>query len=301
VAVAQRWPLITSSAPKRRVELVEKEVYTVLGDGGEGDPKRWIFDTGASNHMTGIKEAFTEYVQAGQPEVVIMHHEEQAASPVPGAGEAASPIPRAGAAASPVPGRGAASPAAAQVTLGTAVMHASPPADAGMQLDANHDDEAPLRFRTLRNIDDAGPAFGLTQPEPMADLLMVDTEEPASFQEAQAHECWRQAMLDEMTAIEANGTWKLEEAPAGIRPIGLKWVFKTKRDAVGNISKYKARLVVKGYVQQQGVDFDEVFAPVARLESVRLLLAYAVGQGWPIHHMDVPLESGPREAATFSV
>jgi hypothetical protein len=76
VAVAQRWPLITSSAPKRRVELVEKEVYTVLGDGGEGDPKRWIFDTGASNHMTGIKEAFTEYVQAGQPEVVIMRHEE---------------------------------------------------------------------------------------------------------------------------------------------------------------------------------------------------------------------------------
>jgi hypothetical protein len=62
-------------------------------------------------------------------------------------------------------------------------MHASPPADAGMQLDANHDDEAPLRFRTLRNIDDAGPAFGLAQPELVADLLMVDTEEPASFQE----------------------------------------------------------------------------------------------------------------------
>jgi hypothetical protein len=47
-------------------------------------------------------------------------------------------------------------------------------------------------------------------------------------------------MLDEMTAIEANRTWKLEEAPTGIRPIGLKWVFKTKRDAAGNISKYKA-------------------------------------------------------------
>ena len=86
-------------------------------------------------------------------------------------------------------------------------------------------------------------------------------------------------MLDEMTAIEANGTWKLEEGPAGIRPIGLKWVFKTKRDAASNISKYKVRLVAKGYVQQQGVDFDEVFAPVARLESVRLLLAYAAGQG----------------------
>jgi hypothetical protein len=106
---------------------------------------------------------------------------------------------------------------------------------------------------------------------------MVDTKEPMSFQEAHAHECWRQAMPDELTAIEANGTWKWEEAPAGIRVISLKWVFKTKRDTVGNISKYKARLVAKGYVQQLGVDFNKVFTLVARLESVRLLLAYAAG------------------------
>jgi hypothetical protein len=57
---------------------------------------------------------------------------------------------------------------------------------------------------------------------------VVDTEEPASFQEAQAHECWRRAMLVEMAAIEANGTWKLEEAPAGVRSISLNWVVKTK-------------------------------------------------------------------------
>jgi hypothetical protein len=75
-------------------------------------------------------------------------------------------------------------------------------------------------------------------------------------------------MLVEMAAIEANATWKLEEAPAGIRLIGLKWVFKTKRDTAGNVTKYKARLMVKGYVQQQGVDFDEVFAPMVRLKSV---------------------------------
>jgi hypothetical protein len=56
-------------------------------------------------------------------------------------------------------------------------------------------------------------------------------------------------MLVEMAAIEANATWKLEEAPAGIRLIGLKWVFKTKRDAAGNVTKYKARLMVKGYVK----------------------------------------------------
>jgi len=92
-------------------------------------------------------------------------------------------------------------------------------------------------------------------------------------------------MLDEMTAIEANSTWALVDAPTHHRSIGLKWVFKTKRDATGIVTKYKARLVTKGYVQQQGVDFDEAFAPVARLESVRLLLAYAASQGWPVHHM----------------
>jgi hypothetical protein len=59
-AAAQLWPVVTSSAPKRHIELVEEEVYAVLGDVGEGDPKRWIFDTGASNHMTDIKEVFAE-------------------------------------------------------------------------------------------------------------------------------------------------------------------------------------------------------------------------------------------------
>jgi hypothetical protein len=76
------------------------------------------------------------------------------------------------------------------------------------------------------------------------------------------------AMLEEMAAIGANATWKLEEVPVGIWPIDLKWVFKGRRDLAGNVTKYKTWLVAKGYVQQQGVNFDEVFAPVARLESV---------------------------------
>jgi hypothetical protein len=69
------------------------------------------------------------------------------------------------------------------------------------------------------------------------------------FQGTQAHEDCHRAMLEEMVAIEANVTWKLEEAPVGIRPIGLKWVFKMKRDAAIKVTKYKAQLVVRGYVQ----------------------------------------------------
>jgi hypothetical protein len=94
-------------------------------------------------------------------------------------------------------------------------------------------------------------------------------------------------MHDEMDSITENGTWELAALPAGHRPIGLKWIFKEKRDENGAVLKHKARLVAKGFVQRHGVDYDEVYAPVARLESVRLLLALAAHDGWPVHHMDV--------------
>jgi hypothetical protein len=122
-----------------------------------------------------------------------------------------------------------------------------------------------LHFHTLQNIDEVSPALGLIQRELDADLLVVDTEEPASFQEVQGHECWCKAMLDETMAIEANGTWEIAETPVGHRPINLKWVFKTKKNTAGIITKHKACLIAKGYVQQQGVDFDEVFMPVVQL------------------------------------
>jgi len=86
-------------------------------------------------------------------------------------------------------------------------------------------------------------------------------------------------MLDEFTSIEANDTWRVIDPPPGVHLIGLKWVYKTKRDEAGFVTKFKARLVAKGYVQRQGIDFNEVFAPVARLESVRLLLALTASEG----------------------
>lgn len=75
--------------------------------------------------------------------------------------------------------------------------------------------------------------------------------------------------------------------PTGHKAIGLKWVYKLKKEPDGRIVKHKARLVAKGYVQRQGVDFEEVFAPVARLETIRLLIAIAAQQRWEVHHMDV--------------
>ena len=118
-------------------------------------------------------------------------------------------------------------------------------------------------------------------------LLMIINDEPSIFIEAKEMKVWIDACKDEIYSIEKNNTWDLVELPAGVKPIGLKWVFKIKRNADGTISKYKARLVAKGYVQRHGVDYDEVFALVARIETIRLIIALAESHGWEIHHLDV--------------
>jgi hypothetical protein len=104
-------------------------------------------------------------------------------------------------------------------------------------------------------------------------------EEPRSVEEALSEQCWREAMMTEMNSIQSNKTWVLSVLPAGHKAIVLKWVFKVKKDPDGNIIKHKARLVAKGYAQREGVDFEEVFAPVARIETVRLLIALAAQRG----------------------
>lgn len=86
-------------------------------------------------------------------------------------------------------------------------------------------------------------------------------------------------MRCEIEAVEKNNTRQLTKLPPGHKAIGLKWVYKTKRDTSGKILKYKALIVAKGYVQKQGRDFDENFAPVTRLETVRILLALAAKYG----------------------
>nr|KYP32050.1 Retrovirus-related Pol polyprotein from transposon TNT 1-94 [Cajanus cajan] len=91
----------------------------------------------------------------------------------------------------------------------------------------------------------------------------------------------------EIQAIERNKMWELTDAPKGVTPIGVKWVYKTKLNERGNVEKHKARLVAKGYSQQYGVDYTEVFAPVARLDTVRVLLALAAQHRWEVFQLDV--------------
>eukprot|EP00253_Pinus_taeda_P027748 PITA_27748 len=94
-------------------------------------------------------------------------------------------------------------------------------------------------------------------------------------------------MNEEIGAIEKSNTWELVDLPKGKDAIGVKWVYKTKSNAEGKIDRHKARLVVKGYKQQQGRDYDETFAPVARMETVRTVLSIATQHKWKIYQMDV--------------
>ena len=95
------------------------------------------------------------------------------------------------------------------------------------------------------------------------------------------------AAMEELKMIEKNQTWELVDRPKHKKAIGVKWVYKTKINLNGSVNKYKARLVIKGYAQMFGVDFSETFAPVARLDTIRMLLVLAAQKDWVIHQMDV--------------
>ena len=124
----------------------------------------------------------------------------------------------------------------------------------------------------------------ITQDE---QAYLLSDEEPLSYSEAAHEEVWRQAMREEILAIDRNNTWELEIPPANCRPIGLKWIFKLKKNPQEEVIKHRARLVVKGYSQRKGIDCEEVFAPVVRFETIQILIALAALKGWKIHHPDV--------------
>ncbi|KAI3522492.1 hypothetical protein L1887_00319 [Cichorium endivia] len=143
---------------------------------------------------------------------------------------------------------------------------------------------APKRFKLLDELYDQTEEIEI----PPEELWMIqDVEEPSTYRQAKVKHEWVTAMKEELISIEKNDTWKLVELPKGRKAIGLKWVYKVKRDPNGKILKYKARIVAKGYVQKQGIDYEEVFAPVARIETVRVILALAGSNGWWVHHLDV--------------
>lgn len=133
-------------------------------------------------------------------------------------------------------------------------------------------DDTPLRYRNLSEI---------------YERCYLCIVEPECFDEATQDEAWKKAMENEMNMIEKNQTWELVRRPSDKPVIGVKWVYKTKLNLDGSVQKNKARLVAKGYAQKPGIDYNETFAPMARLDTIRTLIALAAKNNWKLYQLDV--------------
>lgn len=123
--------------------------------------------------------------------------------------------------------------------------------------------------------------------EDEVNMVEINASGPTTFEEAENHLQWRETMDAEIDSIEKNQTWELSDLPNGAKCIGVKWIYKTKLNELGEVSKYKARLVAKGYSQEHGVDYTEVYAPVACMDTIRIILSIAAQKGWYIFQLDV--------------
>ena len=121
----------------------------------------------------------------------------------------------------------------------------------------------------------------------MRTLLVCFFIEPTSIEEALEDSDWVMAMQEELNNFTRNEVWVLEAPPKDKNIIGTKWVFRNKQDEHGVVIRNKERLVAKGFSQVEGLDFGETFAPVARLEAIRILLAYSSHHNIKLYQMDV--------------
>eukprot|EP00253_Pinus_taeda_P005781 PITA_05781 len=118
-------------------------------------------------------------------------------------------------------------------------------------------------------------------------LALLSSVEPRNVSEACKDECWVKAMNEELEQIEKNNTWELVPRPNDKNVIGTKWILKNKLNENGDVIRNKARIVCKGYAQQEGIDFEENFSLVARLEAIRMFLALSSFQKFKVYQMDV--------------
>jgi hypothetical protein len=124
-------------------------------------------------------------------------------------------------------------------------------------------------------------------PKALMTTLQPHNQEPTCYSTAVKHHHWHEAMNKEFNALLAYGTWTMVLKPPNANLVGCKWVYKVKRKADGNIERFKAHLVAKGFHQQEGVDFSETFSPVVKPPTVKLVLSLVVSHGWYLRQIDV--------------
>nr|GFA14437.1 hypothetical protein [Tanacetum cinerariifolium] len=124
-------------------------------------------------------------------------------------------------------------------------------------------------------------------PTPTLRIHRDHPKKPKKISDALQDPSWVEAMQEELFQFKIQKVWSLVDCPKGVRPIGTKWVLKNKKDERGIVIRNKARLVSQGHTQEEGIDYDEVFLPVTRIEAIRLFLAYASFMGFTVYQMDV--------------
>ena len=152
-----------------------------------------------------------------------------------------------------------------------------PPARYGFE-DANEDENDIANYVSYDTLSSAYKVF-------IASLQSVTI--PRDWKQAKEDPKWKKAMLEELAALEKNKTWDLVPFPVNKKVVSCKWVYTVKQDPNGKIERYKARLVAKGYSQTYGIDYDETFAPVAKMSTVRTLISCAANYEWPLYQLDV--------------
>ena len=118
-------------------------------------------------------------------------------------------------------------------------------------------------------------------------MKVASIHDQESFAEASKDAKWQEAMEEEMQVLAANNTWDLVDPSKHSKQIRCRWIYKIKYNVDGSVNRYKARMVAKGYAQTHGINYDETFAPVTKMTTVRVVLAIVVAKGWHIHQMYV--------------
>ncbi|GKD69671.1 putative RNA-directed DNA polymerase [Tanacetum coccineum] len=128
------------------------------------------------------------------------------------------------------------------------------------------------------------------EEDKISDSTLSELDEPANYKEAMASPeaaKWKEAMKSEIQSMYDNQVWNLVDTTPGLKTVGCKWIFKKKTDMDGKVHTYKARLVAKGYTQTHGIDYEETFSPVAKIKSIRIMLAIVAFHDYEIWQMDV--------------
>jgi hypothetical protein len=130
----------------------------------------------------------------------------------------------------------------------------------------------------------------LKTPKRLVEMMIIESDEPRNFAEAVTSDeasRWRTAMNEEMASLEENSTWELHNLPEGRKAISNRWVYRKKRNVVGEVTRFKARLVVRGFSQREGIDYTETFSPVARFDTIRAVLSIAADEKLELSQFDV--------------